>query len=456
MRKFLAAVGIGLVAAASAGLLRLVPFVETVELKTYDWRMRLAADPRSARKDIVLVAIDEPSIRSLEPAVGRWPWPRLVHAGLLDFLARAPATVVVYDVLFTERDLHSFSIGGEPWTGEESDRALVEATARAGNVVHAASAVGEGSAGSATGDAARDRGGPPAGSDPPHPVPVQTPYRGLAGIEPRPVLQPPFPELANASRAIGHNFVVLDPDGPIRRSVPFVSHAGQFVPSLPVAAAAIVENLQPASVRTEPGALRLGSRSMPIVRMKLPSFYGEELEGSRAFIRFPGGVLTGGQPTYADYSFYDLFYSEQQLLAGEKPNVDPAIFRDKVVFVGTTAAALSDVFTVPLPGKMPGMQVHASVLDNLLSGRFIAPAPGWAWLLLLVTAALGASLGIARFGVWRGLAAVTLVAAAVATAALALFRDGTWLRVTEPLLATAMAAFGAVAYQYFVEDREKR
>jgi adenylate cyclase len=441
--KFLTAAAIGLAAAGVAVLLGLFPFVETVELKTYDWRMRLAADGASARRDIALVTIDEASLRNLEPAVGRWPWPRLVHAALLDFLARAPAKAVVYDVLFAERDLHSFKIGDETWTGEESDRALVEATARAGNVIHVVSAVGEGGVST--------EGGPaPALS-------VLTPYRGLdEGFEERPSLEPPFPELAKASKALGHNLMVLDPDGPIRRSVPFVRHAGQFVPSLPVAAALLVGNTAPDAVRTEGRTLRIGARAMPLIAAPLPSFYGERREGRRSLIRFPGGVLTAGKPTYADYSFYDLFYSEHQLLAGEKPTIDPAVLRDKIVIVGTTAAGLSDVFAVPFPGKMPGMQVHASVLDNILSARFMTPAPAWIALVLLLACALAGPLAIARFGVWRGLAAAALLALLLTAAAVALFRGGTWLRVTQPLLATAMAAFAAVAYQYLVEDREKR
>jgi len=195
---------------------------------------------------------------------------------------------------------------------------------------------------------------------------------------------------------------------------------------------------------------------MPLLVEQLPSFYGERREGRRSLIRFPGGVLNAGKPTYADYSFYDLFYSEQQIAAGQRPTVDPSVFRDKVVFVGTTAAGLSDVFAVPVAGKMPGMQVHASVLDNLLSGRFMAPAPGWLGLVLVLACALAASVAIAWFGVWRGVGTASLLALLLTAAAVSLFTRGTWLRVTEPLLATAMAAFAAVAYQYLVEDREKR
>ena len=99
MRKALIGAGIGLSAALVALLLGRLPFVDVVELKAYDWRMRATLGSVPARDDIVLVTIDEESIRGLEPLVGRWPWPRLVHAELMKYLARASPRAVLYDVL---------------------------------------------------------------------------------------------------------------------------------------------------------------------------------------------------------------------------------------------------------------------------------------------------------------------------------------------------------------------
>ena len=125
MRKVLVGTLIGLAAALAVRLLGSTAFFQTIELKTYDWRVARTANPATARQDIVLVSIDNASIRSLEPHVGRWPWPRLVHAHLIDYLARAPARLIVYDVLFSERDVKSFKLGEETWTGKESDDALL-------------------------------------------------------------------------------------------------------------------------------------------------------------------------------------------------------------------------------------------------------------------------------------------------------------------------------------------
>ena len=107
----------------------------SIELKTYDWRLSRIARPETARADIVMVAIDEDSLRALQPQMGRWPWPRVVHAAVIDFLARAPARAVVYDINFAEPDSRvGFRVGDGLMSGAESDREFIAAVRRAGNV----------------------------------------------------------------------------------------------------------------------------------------------------------------------------------------------------------------------------------------------------------------------------------------------------------------------------------
>ena len=437
LRKALAGIALGLVAAAAAWLLGLLPFFETVELKAYDLRVRWTADPATARRDIALVTIDDTSIRKLEPLVGRWPWPRLVHAALIDYLAQAGARVIAYDVLFTEHDRRTFTVGGETWTGEESDRELVDATRRAGNVVFAADVTGEGTE---------------------QPAVASLPLFVLDdSIEPRSSLILPFDDLARAAAGIGHNLLVLDADGPVRRTPPFVHVGKAFVPSLAAATAMRAEGVAASSITVGPAGLRFGGRRVPLVDMDVPSFYGPPTRARRMLIHFTGPVLQAGKPTYDEFPFYDLFYSQQQVAAGEKPFVDPARFRDRIVFVGTTAAGLSDVFTVPFAaGKMPGAQIHANITDDLLSGRFMRPAGAAANLAVVLVSALILGAVSVYFGVWAAVAAAAVTAVAVFGGSLLLFRQGVWLEVARPGLALAFAAFTGTAYRYFVEEREKR
>ena len=203
-------------AALLAATLGLLPFVQTIELQTYDLRVGATARPAAPSDRISLVLIDDDSLRRMEPIVGRWPWPRLVHATLIDYLAAGGARAVLYDVLFAEADRSKFMVGETEWTGEESDRALVEATERAGNVVHVAEA-----ASAELLDPAR------AVSAPLDDAPgLNRRFLVDACVERRPQLTPPFPALARAARSIGHSLVVFDADGPLRRVVPFVRIAG--------------------------------------------------------------------------------------------------------------------------------------------------------------------------------------------------------------------------------------
>jgi adenylate cyclase len=126
---------IPIAAALLAGAFGLLSFVHDIELQTYDLRVEATARPSTPSPNVVIVAIDNESLRRMEPLVGRWPWPRLVHATTIDYLAAAGAKVIAYDILFAERDIRKFMVADTEWTGEESDAALVDSTRKAGNVV---------------------------------------------------------------------------------------------------------------------------------------------------------------------------------------------------------------------------------------------------------------------------------------------------------------------------------
>ena len=99
-------------------------------------RIRRAADPASIRDDIVIIEVNDTSIRDLAPFIGRWPWPRAVFGALIDYLNRAPARVIAFDFGFWEPDrTRSIAIGDRVLSGEESDAELAAAVARAPGTV---------------------------------------------------------------------------------------------------------------------------------------------------------------------------------------------------------------------------------------------------------------------------------------------------------------------------------
>jgi adenylate cyclase len=440
---------LGFSAALLAWLIGLIPFVRTIELKAYDLRVaRLAGASPGDATGPALVLIDDDSLRRMEPLVGRWPWPRLVHAMLIDFLAAGGAKAIAYDILFAEADIRPFKVGDTDWTGAESDRALVDSTAKAGTVIHAAEV-----SSAELLDPSR------ALVVPLDDIPaLNRRYAADGCVEKRPQITPPFPALARAARAIGHTLVVLDDDGPIRRLAPFVRVADRLVPSLSLAAAMLADDAAPADARVEGGALVYRGRRLPLVEQAVPDYYGDAGRACRGLVAWRGPTMSAsGQPTFQSWSAYDLIRSQEQVLAGEKPDVDPAQFRGRVVVVGTSAQGLGDVFTTPFAeGDMPGPEVHANVIDALIAGRAIGPVPGWRSAALTIGAALAVALAGALASAWVSGTVAAVVLASMTWFSVARFAVGEWWPLTVPALAVAFAFVGDLAWQYFVEGREKR
>ena len=145
--------------------------LEPLELKLDE--LRMSWSPKPASGDVVYVAIDAKSLQE----IGVWPWPRHVHAAIIDRLTEAGARDVFLDI--------DFAFAGDP----DDDAALVDALERAGGSVYLA-AFSQASSG--TSDAAAE-------------VSSNLPDEAFAAVS--------WPALVN---------VPVDPDGLIRRAA-FVS-----------------------------------------------------------------------------------------------------------------------------------------------------------------------------------------------------------------------------------------
>ncbi|MFK0298564.1 CHASE2 domain-containing protein [Brevundimonas sp. NPDC090276] len=162
----------GLVAAVTAllvGWLALTPVADRADNLVYDGLIRLQDGP--ADPAIVIIAIDDRSLSEL----GRWPWPRTIHAALIDRLSQVQPRAVAYDVLFTEP--------------EAGDGELAAALARARDV---------------------------------H-LPLLVDAPGLNGAAWQ--VSAPSPDLVRAAASLGHVNMIVDGDGVIRR-VPLYMQAG--------------------------------------------------------------------------------------------------------------------------------------------------------------------------------------------------------------------------------------
>jgi adenylate cyclase len=450
------AIGLGLGAATAAIVLAVAvsgDLLNRYELTTYDWRMRLAEDPARVNKNIVLVDIDDLSIRQLQDPDGyrmRWPWPRVAIGLVVEYLRRAPAKVVAIDVEFPEHDFvreYTFDDPNDKWTGYSSDEYLTTNVQKSENVVMLADAVYEGLADAGVKDknAARWNG---------------SPFDAHAIAEPRPLVLAPYQSLTDAAAALGHNFLVRDDDGPARRMSPFIIADGKQLPSLGVAAALIAGGFRPQDVSAEAGLLRIGDRRIPLVKRYINGHDQWSMlinYRAPALIKNAQGEL---ESPYPSFEFRQLFASEQQILLNKKPELDPSIFKDKIVFIGLTASGLLDVFGTPVStadsGAMPGIQLHAAMADSILANRFITPPSMKSRVASVFIVALGIGLLSAFLPFARALPASLVILAGWTWFSVMAFKDGRWLNLVQPLAAGALTLFFGTAYQYFVEGREKR
>lgn len=253
----------------------------------------------------------------------------------------------------------------------------------------------------------------------------------------------PIPEVAEAATRLGNVAGDPDPDGISRRASLAQPVEGRLVPSLGLAAwqTGLPEAVGGAAGdwAAEPGRLRLGDYRVPV-------------DGhNRLILNFAG---PGG--THASYSAAAVVQAELKLQAGEAPGLDPQVFRDAYVFVGFAAPGLLDLHPTPLSRVYPGVEVHATALDNLLTGDLLRDAPrAWvsAAVLLMAWAAAWLALGARNA---RGTALASALALPVpAGLGFAAYGLGFWWPMVVGLLAVGLALIAALALNYAREGRQK-
>ena len=268
----------------------------------------------------------------------------------------------------------------------------------------------------------------------------------------RHVIFPPFQALAAVSAGFGHNLFVLDPDGPLRHTVPFVRVGDRALPSLGLAAALTCRSSSMARRFTStrgrcasgiaPCRCNSGSTRSADGRPQLPV----EPRG----LQGPGPACRPEEPSVSELRVLrSVVFGRADPRRGEAEHRPLGVQGQDRVRRRHRRRGSTTCSRRPFAGgKMPGIQVHAAVADDFLSGRFLAPAPG-------------VDAGVHRFVFALVVGVVsTLLPAWWASAAThrpcsgcsggwrpGCSAAGYWLNVTQPVLASAVSLFGGVAYQ---------
>jgi adenylate cyclase len=135
------------------------------------------------------------------------------------------------------------------------------------------------------------------------------------------------------------------------------------------------------------------------------------------------------------------------------------MFRGKIVLIGPTSPILHDVYRTSFArsGGMPGVEIHATILENYLGGTALREMPRWSGVLLTGLAAIASTILVARTGALSALlVTAALCMATVGGAMLALSFRHAWLRGVAPVLAGfVLGLFVSLMAQSIWEERSR-
>jgi adenylate cyclase len=320
--------------------------IEELRLRTFD--LFQVMRPREQKvRPVVIVDIDEPSLRE----IGQWPWPRTVIADLITRLRAAGAVAVGFDVIFAEPDRMSPAVAAGSFRGLDAetrdklaalpsnDAVFAEAIKKAGGIIVGETGAAE-AAPRAEGETMPQTGFAIVG---PNPRPFLITFPGLLRN---------IPPVEQAAAGRGLFSIDPEPDGIVRR-VPVVMEAqGQLAPALTMEMLRVVSRAGAILIRAD----QAGVKTVAVPGLEVP---------------------TDGRGRF--WVYFNKRDPARSVSAADVLNgrVTPDRLRGRLVLIGTSATGLLDIKTTPVQPDMPGVEVHAQILENILTKSLLA-SPGYA------------------------------------------------------------------------------
>ncbi|HUX21579.1 MAG TPA: adenylate/guanylate cyclase domain-containing protein [Spirochaetia bacterium] len=435
LRKWLTAAAIAAAAVLLASLLWVSGVLNLFEQKTWDLREQAVAKPGPDSSEIALIKLDQASLDwGKEVNQLSWPWPRQIYSYIIEFCKRAGVRSLAFDVVFTEPSKYGVfddQAFGESIAGMPSFVAALplERAANAQNTwpagIRASTLTIEGLA-----QWLKEKGSTATG------MPTPSSPRSAVLF---PHASFSIPEVSDSALHLGNVTLAPESDGIYRRGTLFSLYDGRVVPSLALAS----------YLAGQPGkhAISISKGFVTVDRTRVPI----GADGS-AYLRY-----RGPSNTYKAYSAAAIIQSEVQIESNEKPNVDPTDLKGKYVIFGFTALGLLDLRQSPMKGEYTGMEVHATMLDNLLSGDFIRTvAPLWVILIALVLAFAASGVNFAFSGPASNVLTYLIALPIAPVLGLLVYLWGGRIPVIMLELAIVFALIGSGIAKYVTEGRQKR
>jgi len=346
--------------------------IEEFRVRTFD-TFQVIEPRKKTAKPVRIVDIDEKSLAKF----GQWPWPRTHVADLVTNLTRLGAVVIAFDIVFAEPDRLNPNVAADAIRNlDEETKAKLRALPSNDEVLadamrHSRVALGE--------------------SGLPHVVAEldkELPLTGLAmlGEDPQrfmldfPGLLRSTPVLEAAAAGRGLLTIWTERDGIVRRVPVIMKAQGVTMPSL---------SFEMLRVATGSDTILIKSDAAGITSVAVKGFAVPTDRHGQLWVHF----------AHYDPSIY---VSAADVLEGR---VAPEVIAGKLVLVGTSSIGLQDVKTTPITPVMPGVEIHAQVLEAALTGQLLSQ-PIWGTVAELVAAML---LGVAVIWLAPKFGPVTLV-----------------------------------------------
>jgi adenylate cyclase len=307
--------------------------MEELRVRTFD-SFQLLSPRQVTQRPVVIVDIDDRSLKSL----GQWPWARTRVADLVTRLGRLGAVVIGFDIIFAEADRLSPDVAATEFQGlDDATRERLRSAPNNDQVL--AQAFRQ------TRVVLGESGVPTPGQN--QTVPQPTHGVGMLGADATPFLfEFPgllrnIPLLEGAAAGLGLISIKPERDGIIRRVAMVMRAAGNPLPSLSTEILRVASNSE---------ALLIKADDLGVSSVKLRGF---EIPTDR-----------NGQ-IWVHFSHHDpaRFVSAVDVLEGRVPADRVA---GHVVLIGTSAVGLLDTKTTPVDPVVPGVEVHAQILENVL------------------------------------------------------------------------------------------
>lgn len=381
------------------------------EMRTWDWRLQYISTKKSHNPKIKLIMVDQTSLDYFSRREKIfWPWPRSLYVPVLKFLERAGAKAAAFDMLFTES------------SGQvEDDREFAAAMAGSLAVVNSVVLRSDTDAQDISQEnVLRVKQEPLSARIELFLRHFATRNYGAARI--------PIPEILSSSKALGNVTAEPDSDRIFRSTVP-----GAYMRRIPIL------NLPFALFNhTYPDSSQL---------IELNEFADSK---GRLLMRFFGPA-----GTYETYSIHAIINSYLLLEEGKAPFVPLDDFRDSYVFIGANAPGLLDLRAVPVGGAFSGVEVNATILDNVLGTSFMRQLPHFISCVLAAILMAGVCF-ITMFIPRYQLVALLAIFAAWVVAAFYAAILGWWIPLVAPVCGAALAVLMGFFTQYQLEGKQHR